>query len=127
MTDQNITYLSLSATELKILAAARKVFIRKGLDGARMQEIANEAGINKALVHYYFRNKQKLFEAVFIEAFGKFLPQVSEVIMQEISLIEKIEAVVSRYIDFLQKNPYLPNFVLNELSHEPGNLIKLMK
>ena len=56
-------------TEQKILLAAKKIFVEKGLEGARMQEIANEAGINKALLHYYFRSKDKLFEGVFREAF----------------------------------------------------------
>ncbi|MCX6256469.1 MAG: TetR/AcrR family transcriptional regulator [Bacteroidia bacterium] len=118
---------SLSETELKILSAARKIFIRKGLDGARMQEIANEAGINKALVHYYFRNKQKLFEAVFTEVFRNFLPQISGVLKSEIPLTDKIEAIVGKYIDFLQKNPYLPMFVMNEINRNPDKLANLLK
>ncbi|MDB9755955.1 TetR/AcrR family transcriptional regulator, partial [Winogradskyella sp.] len=57
-------------TEAQILNAAKQIFQTKGMDGARMQEIADKAGINKALLHYYYRNKQLLFEAVFKNAFS---------------------------------------------------------
>ncbi len=90
-----------SNTEQNILVAARKVFIEKGRDGARMQEIANEAGINKALLHYYFRSKQKLFEAVFLEAFDKFLPQTELLISSDKPFFEKL-------IDFCIKRTSLP-------------------
>ena len=58
-------------TEEKIFDAATDVFVEKGMDGARMQDIANHAGINKALLHYYFRTKDQLFNAVFEMIAGK--------------------------------------------------------
>ena len=67
------------STEKKILEAAKKVFIAKGMAGARMQDIADEAGINKALLHYYFRSKDKLFETIFAEIAQRFLPRINEI------------------------------------------------
>ena len=79
-----------SNTEQIILKAARKVFTHKGFDGARMQEIADEAGINKALLHYYFRSKDKLFEAIFKEVITTFFPRIISVLTSDLSLFEKI-------------------------------------
>ena len=68
-----------SETETHILDAARKVFVQNGFDGTTMQMIADESGINKALLHYYFRSKDRLFEAVFIEAFSKMIPNLMKI------------------------------------------------
>ena len=76
-------------TEEVILEAARKVFVKKGMYGARMQDIADEAGINKALLHYYFESKDKLFEKVFMEAAGHLFPKVNEVFNSDASVFEK--------------------------------------
>ena len=86
-------------TEQLILSAARKVFIEKGLDGARMQEIADEAGINKALLHYYFRSKEKLFSMIFQEEMSKFFPRMVMLLSSaDISIEEKIRGFVNNYI-----------------------------
>jgi AcrR family transcriptional regulator len=81
-------------TEVLILDAARKVFLENGFDGATMQQIASEAGINKALLHYYFRGKDRLFEAVFIEAFAKMVPNLLKIFTSEIEFKEKIRGLV---------------------------------
>ncbi|MDD5572058.1 MAG: TetR/AcrR family transcriptional regulator [Bacteroidales bacterium] len=114
-------------TETKILNAAKKVFVRKGLDGTRMQEIADEAGINKSLLHYYFRSKEKLFEAVFNEAFRQFIPKVSEAIESDIPFFRKIEIFVDTYISMLINNPHIPIFVLHEINRNPDKLISFMQ
>jgi TetR/AcrR family transcriptional regulator len=106
-------------TEEKILAAARAVFMEKGMDGARMQDIADRAGINKALLHYYFRNKDKLFEMIFQDAMGRFMPRLADVIIADVDFFVKIEKMVSMYMDMLAQNPYLPQFVLNEVNRQP--------
>lgn len=103
-------------TEDHILIAAEKVFQRKGMDGARMQEIANEAGINKAMLHYYYRSKRFLFEAVFSKAFSLIAPEINRVINDDTKLFEKIENFTHSYINFIQKYPYLPNFIIQELN-----------
>lgn len=110
-------------TEQQILKAARKVFIEKGLDGARMQEIADEAGINKALLHYYFRSKDKLFEMIFQEELGKFFPKMVTLMSSEdISLEDKIRTFVSNYISTFISNPFLPSFIIKEVHRDPENL-----
>jgi len=109
-------------TEEKILIAARKVFIEKGWDGARIQEIADNAGINKALLHYYFRNKEQLFKRVFAGIVGKLIPNLNTIIQSEQPIFEKIQAFIDAYIDFLLANQELPLFVANELSRN-ANLI----
>jgi len=105
-------------TEEKILAAARQVFTAKGMAGARMQDIADEAGINKAMLHYYFRDKDKLFEVIFLQEAHKFFPKVNIIFESDAPLFEKIELFVNEYIDEMAENPYLPWFILNEVNRD---------
>ena len=112
------------STEQKILEAAKQVFMEKGLDGARMQDIADKAGINKALLHYYFRSKDRLFEMIFLEEARKFMPRVTTIMLSELTLFEKIEKFVGQYIDTLSQNPLLPIFILNEMNRNPKEAIK---
>ncbi len=111
-------------TEQKILEAARRVFTQKGFSAARMQEIADTAGINKGLLHYYFQSKEKLFRAVFDEAFGKFAVKTNQILATDLPLFEKIEAFVNSYMDVLEANPELPGFVINELNRNPTDFVK---
>jgi AcrR family transcriptional regulator len=110
-------------TEKVILEAARRVFVRKGLDGARMQEIADEAGMNKALLHYYFRSKEKLFKMVFREAMSKFFPGMVVILgSSEIPIEKKVEAFIENYIKIIQENPFIPSFIIGELNKNPEQL-----
>ena len=111
-------------TEQKILEAARKIFLAKGLDGARMQDIADEAGINKAMLHYYFRSKDKLFEQIFAEVAGHFLPKIMAIFESEKSLFEKIETFCHEYISQVVQTPYVPIFILNEINRHPEDFLK---
>jgi len=108
-----------------ILEAAKSIFQAKGMDGARMQEIANEAGINKAMLHYYYRSKQLLFEAVFKNAFSLLAPQLNSVLNDDSSIEEKVRNFSSNYITFMMKHPYLPNFIIQELNRNPGFILKM--
>jgi len=110
-------------TEQKILDAAASVFHAKGYDGARMQKIADKAGINKGLLHYYFKTKDSLFEKVYSSAFRKILEQMATALSKAVPLDEKIEAMVDGYFDMLLTNPALPRFVMNELSKDPGQFV----
>ncbi|MDQ3291951.1 MAG: TetR/AcrR family transcriptional regulator [Bacteroidota bacterium] len=114
------------STEQRILQAAKTVFIHKGMAGARMQDIADEAGINKAMLHYYFRSKEKLFEVIFREAVGRFLPKLNSIIAMESSLFEKIQIFCREYIDVLTDNPYIPLFVVNEANKQPYEFLGAM-
>ncbi len=113
-------------TEKHILEAARKVFVEKGFDGARMQEIADEAGINKALLHYYFRSKDKLFEQIFSEAFHQIRPVFAEAFATDPDIHHFIRVFVSSYIQLLRQMPYLPQFIIQELNRNPQRLVQLI-
>ncbi|MBL7693706.1 MAG: TetR/AcrR family transcriptional regulator, partial [Ferruginibacter sp.] len=106
-------------TEQKILESARNVFIQKGLSGARMQDIADQAGVNKALLHYYFTSKDKLFNIVFEQEFANFFSSLAQVIASDQPLFEKIKKVVALDIEKLSQFPDMPIFVLNEVSRNP--------
>jgi TetR/AcrR family transcriptional regulator len=112
------------STEETILQAARNVFVKRGMYGARMQDIADEAGINKALLHYYFESKDKLFEKVFMEAASHLFPKINEVFNSDASLFEKIEKFCAEYITVVMENPYLPLFVMNEVNQDPEYFMK---
>lgn len=114
-------------TEGQILNAAKNVFQKKGMDGARMQEIADEAGINKAMLHYYYRSKQLLFEAVFSNAFSRLAPQLNKILNDDSSIEEKVKNFTSNYISFISKHPYLPNFIIQELNRNPKFFEKIQK
>lgn len=106
-------------TEEKIFNAARIVFQKKGFAGARMQEIADEAGINKAMLHYCFKNKQLLFEAVFKNAFSQLAPQINAIFSSNETIFEKIKQFTQSYISFVIVNPFLPPFVIQEMNNNP--------
>jgi len=112
-------------TETEILQAAKEVFQQKGMTGARMQEIADKAKINKALLHYYYRSKQLLFEAVFKNAFSLLAPQLNKVLNDDSDVFEKIRKFSESYVSFVIKHPYLPNFVIQELNKNPEFVQKL--
>ncbi len=112
------------STEEKILNAAKKVFLTKGMDGARMQDIADEAGINKAMLHYYFRSKDKLFEQIFMEVASAFLPKIFTILESKTTLFQKIELFCSEYISQEIKTPYVPIFILNEINRQPKAFLK---
>lgn len=114
-------------TEIKIIEAAREVFVHKGYDGARMQEIADKAEINKALLHYYFRSKTKLFEKVFNNIFKEIVEGVAASIENSKSIEELLENFVSIYFEELKEKPYIPQFVLHEINRNPEMIVDLIK
>ena len=121
MTDQE------KQTEEKIFESATDVFIEKGMDGARMQDIADHAGINKSLLHYYYRTKDKLFNAVFEKIAGQMFKKFAPVLDENLSLEEKIRFFFREHIAFMQKNPRLPSFILNEIHRNPARIRKLIQ
>jgi len=112
--------------EQRILDAARRVFIRRGTAGARMQEIADEAGVNQALLHYYYRSKARLAERVFLEAAGRLFAAVVPALTADAPLEELIEQFVHRYIDEVRNSPFIPGYVLAELHHHPERVPALL-
>ena len=113
------------STEERIKAAARKVFHQKGFAGTRTRDIAEEAGINHAMLNYYFRSKEKLFGIVMMETMAQFFKGVSLMLNDEsTSLDEKIDLIVSNYVDLLLKEPELPTFILNEVRPNPQAFVE---
>lgn len=106
-------------TEEKIFNAAQVIFQKKGFAAARMQEIADEAGINKAMLHYCFKNKQALFQAVFMSAFTQLAPQLNEIFNSNDSIFDKIKKFTNSYISFVIEKPYLPPFIIQEMNNNP--------
>ena len=115
------------STEEKILEAASEVFTKKGFAGTRTRDIAEKAGINLALLNYYFRSKEKLFEQVMkikvVLLFGKIFPILSN---EKTSLEEKIDLASEKYFEILSKNPNLPLFVISEIQKKNSNITKII-
>lgn len=112
------------STEQKIIEAARKLFIQKGYAATKTRDIAAEAGINLALLNYYFRSKEKLFEMIMIENFGQFIGVIIKMLNDESTSLEtKIKNLVSTYIDLFLQNSDLPLFILTEIRNHPEKLI----
>lgn len=114
-------------SEARIFEAAQKVFQRSGYSGARMQEIADEAGINKSMLHYYYRSKKKLFQAIFREGIRRFFPKIFEVLNSDLSIKPKITRLVETYYDIFESYPHLPRFIINEMYHHPEEFRKFIK
>lgn len=116
-----------TSTEEKIKNAARVVFHKKGFAATRTRDIAQEAGINLALLNYYFRSKQKLFDIIMLETLQGFMQSMAQVFNNDrTSLEEKVRSFAERYIDLLIQEPGIPLFILNELSTNPSGLIQKM-
>lgn len=114
-------------TEDRILDAADAVFLRNGTAGARMQEIADEAGVNKALLHYYFRSKERLAEAVFRRAARRLFPPMVAILGSDEGLEEKVKRVVGHLLTQLPESPNLPGYVLSEMHHHPERSEQLIE
>ncbi len=110
------------STEERILEAAREVFLEQGYAGARMQAIADRAGINKSMLHYYYRSKDKLFEGIFRTSLMQVLAPAIAVLNADLPLPVKIERFVHSYVDQIVAHPHVPAFVLHELGRHPDRL-----
>lgn len=118
--NNNVNYQkNMNGTEKIILKVATEVFQQKGFSNTKMQEIADKAGINRALVHYYFRNKEKLFETIFKNALKEFIPSVVELLNSDLPLKKRIIEFVTRNMDIFISNPALPLFIITEISRNP--------
>lgn len=107
------------STEEKIKKAAEGIFLLRGLEGARMQEIADAAGINKAMLHYYFRNKESLFEVILDEKLLKVFGVFQIWFQTELPLGQRLRQFVHAEIDIISEFPILPLFVLTEARKNP--------
>jgi len=106
-------------TKTRILDAADAIFVRRGIDGARMQEIADHAGVNKALLHYHFRSKAELARAVWLRIASSFVPGILQMMASDLSLDDKIDRFVDAYHTRLTQHPYLLPYVISEAARHP--------
>jgi len=114
-------------TEEQILEAAKKVFQQQGFSGARMQAIADEADINKSMLHYYFRSKDQLFQKVFQEGVQQLFPEIFKVLSSDLAFVPKIERLVGVYYDIFEKHPNLPSFVIHEMNQHRARFKEFMQ
>jgi AcrR family transcriptional regulator len=125
MTTKTNNHTNDFSTEEKIKNAARTVFHKKGFSAARTRDIADEAGINLALLNYYFRSKEKLFNIVMLETFQSFFALIFQIFNDpDSSLEEKIEKFASYYIDLIFQEPEIPLFIMTEIRNNPVELMQ---
>ena len=111
-TDKNHT----GGLEARIVDAARQLFIERGFVGTSMSDIASRAGINRPTLHYYFRTKERMFDAVFGGIVGTLVPRVKDIVLQPDRPIgERVASVVDAYYDVFGANPGLPMFIVREM------------
>ncbi len=109
------------------MLSASRLFVLKGKAGTSMQDIAEEAGINRTLLNYYFRSKDNLFEQVYMRIFSRFLPSIVEMLGSDLPVTKRLEKVIDYYFDMLIENPVIPLFILQELTSNPQRIITSMK
>lgn len=114
-------------TEEKIIDSAEKLFYQKGKAGTSMQDIADDAGINRTLLNYYFRTKDQLFEAVFRKAMGSFVPNLARLLNSDSTFEEYLSGMIETIIDTMIESPQIPIFVLQELTSNPERMPQIIK
>lgn len=107
-----------SSAETKIRIAAKKIFVAKGFEACSSREIAREAGTNVALVNYYFKSKNQLFEVIILEVMKEFSLSLMQVFKSDLSLINKTRIFIEKEYEFLSKHPEIPKFIINELGRK---------
>lgn len=114
--------------ENKIIDAARSVFIEKGYAETSMSEIAARVGINRPALHYYFRTKEKMFQAVFGSIVLSVVPKVFDALThKEKSISQRVEGIIDAYYALFLENPLLPMFILRELNRDSDLLINTIQ
>lgn len=120
-TDRNHT----GGLEARIVDAARQLFIERGFVGTSMSDIASRAGINRPTLHYYFRTKERMFDAVFGGIVGTLVPRVKDIVLQPDRPIgERVASVVDAYYDVFGANPGLPMFIVREMHRDFDGVVR---
>src|SRR6187549_1693867 len=115
------------STEQRIRTAASVVFTKKGYAATRTRDIAEASGINLALLNYYFRSKEKLFNLIMMETFSGFIKSIVVIFNDETTSLEnKVETIASAYIDLLTLEPQIPLFIMSEIRSHPDQLVKTL-
>ncbi len=110
--------------ESRILEAAKVVFVRKGYEATKMGDIAAEVGISRTAMHYYFRTKETLFDAILGQLLENLLPNIDIIMEEDSTILEKMPKIMELYILSIQNNPLFPIFVVNEMNRDPEHLYR---
>lgn len=110
--------------ENRIIEAAKQVFVRKGYEATKMGDIATEAGIGRTALHYYFRTKDMLFDAIFDQLMDSLLPNLEVIMDADLPFLQKLLKIIDQYAKTLRSNPLFPIFVINELQRDPENIYR---
>lgn len=113
--------------EKRIIETAKQLFVENGFDKTSMSDIATQVGINRPTLHYYFRTKEKLFQAVFGDIISKILPHVQSIFNQNIPFFNRLEQVVNIYLNVFFDNPMVPRFIINEMHRDLPHLVSSMR
>lgn len=111
-----------NSTEQQIILAAKQVFIEKGYAETNMSDIAVKAGINRSGLHYYFRTKEKMFDAVFAGIVMSFIPKIHDIVLQDDSIGNRVSKIVDVYFDLFRREPRLPMFISKEIQRDAMHL-----
>jgi len=114
------------STDLKIKEAAKRVFLEKGFGGTTTRDIAEHSDTNIALVNYYFRSKEKLFQEIFLESFAETFSPITRILNDDLPLEAKIYKLVDNMTDLLKRDPLLPMFVFSEMRSEKSKMCELV-
>lgn len=110
-------------TEQAIIEAAREVFVEKGFAETSMADIAARVGVNRSGLHYYFRTKERLFEAVGLDLMRSFLPDIHHIILQEKPVADRVTELVEVYFNVIRRNPRIPAFAFKEIQRDPVHML----
>lgn len=110
--------------ETRILEAAKRVFVKKGYTQTSMGDIAAEAGIGRTALHYYFRTKELLFEAILEQLCDMLLPNIRRIVDSQGTILDKIPKIVEEYAKVLHTNMLFPIFIVNELNRDPEHIYR---
>lgn len=108
--------------ENRIIEAAKQVFVRKGYEATKMGDIATEAGIGRTALHYYYRTKDMLFDAIFDQLMDALIPNLEVIMDEDLPFLEKLPKIITQYAKTLRSNPLFPIFVINELQRDPEHI-----
>ncbi len=117
--------MSNETLENRIIEAARQQFIKKGYECTSMSDIAALAGINRPTLHYYFRTKEKMFQAVFGDILKTLIPQIQNILTNEQPFLDKLSILLDMYFSLFTQNPEIPYFILNEIQRDPEHLVSV--
>lgn len=113
--------------EEQIIETARQLFVEKGFSETSMSDIAARVGINRPTLHYYFRTKERMFQAVFGSIVVTLLPKVQQIIRLDLPIMERISLALDEYIDCFTRHPEIPKFVCGEIYRDMDRLYETLQ